>query len=99
MEAVLSVAEAKKVFGTTQALDGAGLELNRGEWLALLGPNGAGRTTLVRALAGRVRLDFGRLTLLGNPLDDSPAATSRAPSSGSCHRRSPSILSSPSSAP
>jgi ABC-2 type transport system ATP-binding protein len=74
MEAVLSVAEAEKRFGATQALDGAGLELHRGEWLALLGPNGAGKTTLVRAVAGRVRLDAGRLTLLGEPLDDSPAA-------------------------
>lgn len=66
--------DARKWFGATVALDGAGLGLGRGEWLALLGPNGAGKTTLVRAIADRVRLDGGRLELLGQPLDSSRAA-------------------------
>jgi len=70
MKTVLSVADAHKRFGGTLALDGAELELGSGEWLALLGPNGAGKTTLVRAVAGRVRLDSGRMTLLGRSLDD-----------------------------
>ncbi len=69
MTRVLSVSGARKSFGDTQALDGAELELHRGEWLALLGPNGAGKTTLVRALAGRVQLDAGELRLLGHRLD------------------------------
>ena len=65
---------ARKLFGATVALDGAGLALGRGEWLALLGPNGAGKTTLVRAIADRVRLDGGRLELFGQALDGSRAA-------------------------
>jgi linearmycin/streptolysin S transport system ATP-binding protein len=71
---VLRVAEARKRFGATTALDGASLTLERGEWLALLGPNGAGKTTLVRSVADRVRLDSGSIELLGLPLDGSPAA-------------------------
>jgi ABC-2 type transport system ATP-binding protein len=72
MDALLSVRDAHKRFGTTQALAGASFELRRGELLALLGPNGAGKTTLIRAIAGRVRLDrgvvelFGRATAEGN---------------------------------
>src|SRR5262245_9090493 len=64
----LSISGAAKRFGGTQALDGAGLSLFRGELLALLGPNGAGKTTLVRSIAGRVRLDAGEITLLGERL-------------------------------
>ena len=69
MTALLTVQDVKKRFRQTQALDGAGLKLEAGEWLGLLGPNGAGKTTLVRAIAGRVRLDGGEMTLLGKRLD------------------------------
>jgi len=75
MQQVLSIEAARKRFGDTTALDGAALELEKGEWLALLGPNGAGKTTLVRAIAGRVRLDQGELTLLGQTLDESSAGS------------------------
>ena len=62
---VLAVEGAVKRFGEKVAVDGAGFELRKGEWLALLGPNGAGKTTTVRAVAGRVRLDAGSVRLLG----------------------------------
>ena len=69
MAKVLEVVGARKNFGTTRALDGADLTLDGGQWLGLLGPNGAGKTTLVRSITGRVRLDKGRITLLGAALD------------------------------
>lgn len=69
MSTVLSVADARKSFSQTKALDGASMTLNKGEWLALLGPNGAGKTTLIRAVTGRVKLDAGSITLLGQPLN------------------------------
>ncbi len=78
MEHVLEVNDARRRFGETQALDGATLTLARGEWLALLGPNGAGKTTLVRSIAGRVRLDRGRITLLGAALDGASVAATTA---------------------
>jgi ABC-2 type transport system ATP-binding protein len=68
MSEVLEVVGARKHFGATRALDGAELSLDRGECLGLLGPNGAGKTTLVRSITGRVRLDEGRVTLLGTAL-------------------------------
>ena len=39
------------------------LTLDPGEVVALLGPNGAGKTTILRALAGLVPLDRGRITV------------------------------------
>jgi ABC-2 type transport system ATP-binding protein len=65
MSALLTVRDAHKRFGTTQALAGASFALRSGELLALLGPNGAGKTTLIRAIAGRVRLDQGDVQLFG----------------------------------
>jgi ABC-2 type transport system ATP-binding protein len=58
---ILTVAGARKSYGSVQALDGASFELRKGELLALLGPNGAGKTTLIRAIAGRARLDGGEV--------------------------------------
>jgi ABC-2 type transport system ATP-binding protein len=66
MEPVLTVRNAVKRFEANKALDDVTLELGKGEWLALLGPNGVGKTTLVRAIAGRVRLDSGVVMLPGN---------------------------------
>jgi ABC-2 type transport system ATP-binding protein len=67
-EIPLRVEQARKRFGETQALDGASLEVRRGELLGLLGPNGAGKTTLIRAIAGRVALDEGRILINGQPV-------------------------------
>ncbi len=75
---VLIVAGATKSFGETVALDGASLSLRRGEWLGLLGPNGAGKTTLVRSICGRVRLDVGRITLLGAEIREQPREAAEA---------------------
>jgi ABC-2 type transport system ATP-binding protein len=71
---VLSVTNATKSFGAVKALDGASLDLRKGELLALLGPNGAGKTTLLRAIAGRVRLDGGEIRLFGEPIADGRVA-------------------------
>jgi ABC-2 type transport system ATP-binding protein len=68
---VLSVTDARKSYGSVEALRGVSLELREGELLALLGPNGAGKTTLVRALAGRVRLDGGQIELFGRAVASS----------------------------
>jgi ABC-2 type transport system ATP-binding protein len=68
MHCVLRVQDAHKKYGSTKALDGAWIILDKGEWMALLGPNGAGKTTMIRAVAGRVRLDHGTVWLLGEQL-------------------------------
>jgi ABC-2 type transport system ATP-binding protein len=64
----LSVEGAEKRFGSTVALGGASFTVRAGELVGLLGPNGAGKTTVIRAIAGRLRLDVGAIKLFGRAL-------------------------------
>jgi ABC-2 type transport system ATP-binding protein len=66
MVAAVSIVDVVKNFGALRALDGVSLEIAEGEFFGLLGPNGAGKTTLISALAGLVRADSGRLSVLGH---------------------------------
>ena len=54
------------------------LSVEGGTVAALLGPNAAGKTTLLRALAGLIPLEAGRVVLDGSVLDD-PAAGVHVP--------------------
>ena len=54
-----------KTYGRLTALDGADLQIRRGELLALLGPNGAGKTTAIALLLGLIRADSGKVELFG----------------------------------
>jgi ABC-2 type transport system ATP-binding protein len=54
-----------KSYGRLTALDGADLQIRRGELLALLGPNGAGKTTAIALLLGLIRADSGKVELFG----------------------------------
>lgn len=54
-----------KSFGSTRALAGLDLQVQRGEVHGFLGPNGSGKTTMLRILLGLLRLDGGTVRLLG----------------------------------
>ena len=49
------------------------LTIRPGQTIALLGPNGAGKSTAVRAIAGMIPIEQGRITLNGRVLDDPEA--------------------------
>ena len=50
---------------TVTALDGISARVERGSVTGLIGPDGAGKTTLMRLIAGLLRLDRGRIEVLG----------------------------------
>ena len=64
-EPIARLGGAVKRYGQLTALDGADLQLQRGELLALLGPNGAGKTTAIGLLLGLIRADAGTVELFG----------------------------------
>ncbi len=51
-------------------------EVPFGAWFGLLGANGSGKTTALMALAGRLPVDAGRLTLAGTECSEDDAARS-----------------------
>ena len=58
---LLELTDARKAYGKVEALRGLSFAVHPGEFVAVLGPNGAGKTTMIRAIAGRVKLDGGRI--------------------------------------
>ncbi|MCC3374654.1 sugar ABC transporter ATP-binding protein [Cohnella sp. REN36] len=65
METVLAMNGITKSFFGVKALDGASLEVRRGEVHALMGENGAGKSTLMKILTGLVTPDEGSIELFG----------------------------------
>jgi energy-coupling factor transport system ATP-binding protein len=60
-ELVCSVHDVRFSYGDQLVLEGASLEVRRGEIVALTGPNGAGKTTLAQIAAGLLEPDSGHV--------------------------------------
>lgn len=52
-------------YGETLAVDGVDLHVDEGEVVTLLGPSGCGKSTILRAVAGLVPVEAGRIELDG----------------------------------
>jgi ABC-type Fe3+/spermidine/putrescine transport system ATPase subunit len=59
----LTINNLVKTYGTLKALDNVNLSVAEGQLVAVLGPSGSGKSTLVRAIAGFVTPDSGRILL------------------------------------
>jgi len=58
---LIRVADAAKRYGAVAALRGVSLDFPASRLTAVLGPSGCGKTTLLRAIAGFLTLDEGRV--------------------------------------
>ncbi|MGZ8786416.1 MAG: ABC transporter ATP-binding protein, partial [Acidimicrobiia bacterium] len=65
VDPAVSVAGVSKRYGNVQALAGVDLKVPQGLIFGLVGPNGAGKTTLIRSLVGALRVETGRIRVLG----------------------------------
>ncbi|KAA3505383.1 ATP-binding cassette domain-containing protein [Agrobacterium vitis] len=65
---VLDVANARIRFGSYEALKGITFGAQQGQFVTLLGPSGCGKTTLLRAIAGFIDLDDGRIGIDGDDM-------------------------------
>ena len=70
--AVLEAAGISVRFGGLQAVDQAGLRVDRGTIVALMGPNGAGKTTMFNAVSGALTPDAGTVSFLGEDVSALP---------------------------
>lgn len=58
---MLKVQNLSKDFGGFKAVNGAELEVKRGEIVAVIGPNGAGKTTLFNLITGHLKPSSGKI--------------------------------------
>jgi len=64
----VSARAVTKSFGQLRVLDRLDVEIPRGVTYCLLGPNGSGKTTFIRAIVRLLRLDYGELRVLDQPV-------------------------------
>lgn len=62
----------RKTYGSAIALDDLSLRVSKGEFVTLLGPSGSGKTTCLRAIAGMVNLNSGRILIGGRDVSSVP---------------------------
>lgn len=73
MSPLLSVRDARKVFGGLVAVNHVSFEVAEGELLGLIGPNGSGKTTMLNLITGALRPTSGRILLDGADITAKPA--------------------------
>ncbi|WP_027232695.1 sugar ABC transporter ATP-binding protein [Phyllobacterium sp. UNC302MFCol5.2] len=64
-QAAIEVADLRKAFGATVAVNGVSFAIAPGSTHALLGENGAGKSTIVKLLSGLLRPDEGQISVFG----------------------------------
>ena len=63
--ALIELKDLTKNFGRITAVDGDGLELEKGQIIGLLGPNGSGKTTLLKMMTGLLTPTSGSILING----------------------------------
>ncbi len=67
-EPILRIEALGKRYGAVEALRGADLVVQRGEFICLLGASGCGKSTLLRVVAGFESPTAGRVSVSGKPV-------------------------------
>jgi ABC-2 type transport system ATP-binding protein len=65
MQTVVELKQARKLFGSVEALRGVDIAISEGEVVAMLGPNGAGKTTSISLMLGLRKPTSGSAQLFG----------------------------------
>jgi polar amino acid transport system ATP-binding protein len=69
----LEVANLRKCYGKTHALDGLSLPVESSRVLVLIGPSGGGKSTLLRVLGGLETADSGTVRINDHPWSTDPS--------------------------
>jgi ABC-2 type transport system ATP-binding protein len=63
---LIRIAELRKSYGDTKALDGISVDVHAGEIFGMIGPDGAGKTTAMRITCGLLLADSGTVHISGH---------------------------------
>jgi branched-chain amino acid transport system ATP-binding protein len=66
---MLKLSGVSASYGHILAIEGIGMRVEEGEFIAVLGANGAGKTTLLKVIAGLHRHDAGGIQFFDQPID------------------------------
>jgi branched-chain amino acid transport system ATP-binding protein len=77
---ILTVSNIRVSYDGMKALQDVSLKLDRGDIVGIAGPNGAGKTSLLRAIAGLVPVDSGRIEFEQVVISDAGARSRKRPS-------------------
>jgi branched-chain amino acid transport system ATP-binding protein len=69
---MLRVEKVHKAFDAFLAVNGAELNVEKGQLVAVIGPNGAGKTTLFNLITGQLKPDRGRVVFNGEDITKLP---------------------------
>lgn len=72
---MLEITQLTKKFGGKSAVSDVSFTIARGEIFSLIGPNSAGKTTIVRSIAGLLRIDDGTISVSEKNIVSEPIAT------------------------
>jgi ABC-2 type transport system ATP-binding protein len=64
-EPIIRMANVRKSFAKTRAIDDISFEVARGEMFGVIGPDGSGKTTTLRLSCGLLRADQGQVRVVG----------------------------------
>ena len=70
--ALLEVSKVVAGYGQTEILHGVSLTVEEGEIVTIIGPNGCGKSTLMKAVAGLVKVWGGSVNFSGNDISSMP---------------------------
>jgi branched-chain amino acid transport system permease protein len=68
-EALLSVKDLGKTYGSLKVLEGLDFDIRKGELVSLVGPNGAGKTSLMRCLSDGTEISSGTVRVSGQEIN------------------------------
>ena len=68
--AFLKFEDIDKSFGENNVISKFNLEVEKGNFIVLLGPSGCGKSTLLRMIAGLEKIDYGKILLENNLLNN-----------------------------
>lgn len=70
LQAVISIRDLYKAFGSNKVINGFNFDLFRGENVVVLGKSGSGKSVLIKLIIGLMSPDKGTIDVLGNQVEN-----------------------------